>query len=951
MNLSNIKADALLGFILSATLACMMSSCKTLQFTDWVNPMIGTGGHGHTFPGACYPFGMMQLSPDTRLEGWDGCSGYHDSDHFIYGFSHTHLSGTGIPDYGDFLIMPGSGPFHDSMFSNQNYRSSFSKSSEKASPGYYSVLLNKDQILVELTVGLRTGMHQYQFKERDPVWVIVDLTHRDPLISAKFTKWHGSTLEAFRISSSWAKKQQMYFTARFSQPIQQVLFNKDSMKMAIFFAPGSESQILIHSAISAVDQKGANHNLLSEWNDFDFVSLMKRTRNAWNQHLGRIAVETQNVVHIVNFYTALYHCLVHPSLFQDVDGRYLDMDGVIRQAPKDDHFTVFSLWDTYRSTHPLYQLVYPDYNLRFIRTFLRQFKASGHLPVWELAANETWCMIGHHSIPVIANAWAHRNFDFDTALAKRAVFTTLTKGNYSGLPFMCNGFISSNESAESVSKTIENCLDFAAAKDMGVELPEFLHPRAYQNLYNPGTGFFQAKRNHSFLETFDPREVNFHYTEANAYQYLFGAHHDAAGLVSLFGGRMAMERKLDQLFTDTARLSGREQADITGLIGQYAHGNEPSHHVAYLYNYTNAQYKTQAILKRIMDNFYDNRPDGLIGNEDCGQMSSWYVFSALGFYPLHPFNAQYELGFPLFQKATIRTPGKKKIQFKLKSIGNPKWVESFAINGKETFFQFNLNYGDHLEFRMGSKPLTKLQQEPSELDNFLALPYVSHGHQVFEDSVSIVLSSPDGLPMEYCKDSVTQDPEMYMKAIHLKNSGKIYFRHKTGDPKGIWLQAEFFRKPKGIKLHLFSDFANQYAASGKDALIDGVSGGTDFRDGLWQGYQGQDVNLMIELDTNSWIEQCRIRFLQDQGSWILLPKKLLLQYSTDGVQYLKSESQVHQVPLNHEGAIIHEFVIPVKQNGKYLKIEAINAGLMPEWHLGAGGKSWLFCDEIIIDKK
>ncbi|HEX5624423.1 MAG TPA: GH92 family glycosyl hydrolase, partial [Saprospiraceae bacterium] len=524
---------------------------------DQVNPFIGTGGHGHTFPGAVFPFGMMQLSPDTRLEGWDGCSGYHDTDSVIYGFSHTHLSGTGIPDYCDVLFMPGTGAVHFNNGSKgePGYASAFKKSSETASPGFYQVELEKYGVTASLTTGKRSGMQAYRYAQPGQQWLLIDLKHRDPLIAAGFTAQSKNHIAGYRHSRSWAKQQSLFFHARFNKDIRSIRFSPDSLQLVLYFDSDAATALLAHVAISAVDAEGAEKNLMSEWNEFRFAELLQQTQMEWKSLLGRVEIEGRDSENKKIFYTSLYHTLIHPSLFQDVDGRYRGMDQKIHTAIAEDHYTVFSLWDTYRSTHPLYQWIYPEYNAKFIRTFLRHYEQSGHLPVWELAGNETWCMIGNHAIPVIANAWAHGALDFDTSLARIAVSSSLLKGSQSGLTFMGKEFISSEEESESVSKTIENSLDFAAALAMGcMDVPSG-GATAYRNLYHPRLGFFQAKQNNRFVTPFDPAEVNFHFTEANAWQYLFGAHHDLRGMTELFAldpgqqdGRSTFLMKLDSLF-------------------------------------------------------------------------------------------------------------------------------------------------------------------------------------------------------------------------------------------------------------------------------------------------------------------------------------------------------------------------------------------------------------------
>ncbi len=933
---------------------------------DFVNPFIGTGGHGHTFPGAAYPFGMMQLSPDTRLEGWDGCSGYHYTDSLIYGFSHTHLSGTGVPDYCDILFMPGTGDVHfnNGINGKEGYRSAFMKSKESAAPGYYKVFLEKYQIQVELTVGKRTGIHHYQFPSSAGQWVLVDLKHRDPLIAAGFTKYNENELAGYRISKAWADEQHIYFKTRFSKKIKEYKFSDDSLKMVLYFQDNGSKDLFAHVAISAVDASGADKNIKSEFNDFNFNKLVKGTQNIWNEFLSRIQIQDDKNDEKIIFYTALYHNLIHPSLFQDADSRYRGMDMKIHSTTADDHYTVFSLWDTYRSTHPLYQWIYPEFNSKFIRTFLRQYQECGHLPVWELAGNETWCMIGNHAIPVIANAFHHKQFDFDTALAKEAITNSILNGTNSGMKFMKKGFISAKEESESVSKTIENSVDFAAARSIGCLTGTPYHPDVYKNLFNPQTGFFQYKLNNSFSKIFNPKEVNHHYTEANAYQYLFGAHHDITGLINLFSlttpkiSRVEnFRRRLDSLFMTESDMSGRLLPDVTGLIGQYAHGNEPSHHMAYLYDYS-APLQTQQMVQKIKNDFYKNTPDGLIGNEDCGQMSSWYVFSALGFYPVNPFDAHYYLGYPSFEKVSIQIPNQKKITIIAEQKSGTNQVSDFKINGKSQSPRFQVHPGDHLEFVFGQKSIKPIVFNDStgiRSSDQVISPFVKKGERVFDDSTLVVLSSIQKYPIVYTFDTSSNKFLLFNDPLIIKEKTKLFFRHRIANHKEEWSFAEFSPKPKGMKLHLQTDFADHYTAGGKDALIDGLIGSDDYKDGLWQGYQGKDMKINLEFENPRYIKHIGIRFIQDQESWILMPEEVEFSCSIDGMDYKNIDLVKTKTSIQTEQKIVEEFFTePKNADGtktqcKYIWIRAKNPGKLPEWHRGAGGESWLFADEIIVE--
>lgn len=921
-----------------------------------MNPFIGTGGHGHCFPGATYPFGMMQLSPDTRTEGWDACSGYHYTDHSILGFSHTHLSGTGVPDYCDILLMPGNdtGDFKFEGNNIPDFSSNFDKRNEYAEPGYYKVFLERFGIQTELTVGKRTGMHRYLFKDNRKACVLVNLKHRDPVLTAGFKTIGKNFVSGFRLSSSWAKEQHVYFILKFDKPVLKFEMSKDSLYLLLHFDLDNSNSLITHTAISAVDTDGAEKNMESEFNGFDFEQMKLNTQKYWSNFLSRIKIKERDQDKRIIFYTSLYHCLIHPSLYQDVDGRYRGMDMDIHTTQQDDHYTVFSLWDTYRSTHPLYQLVYPEFNSKFIRTFLRQHKEAGHLPVWELAANETWCMIGNHSIPVIANAFAHKVYDFDTSFARQAIRESLLGKAYSGMNHMSKGYIGAQDESESVSKTIENCVDIAAAQTVGaISLSEF-SSRAYWNLYNPSSGFFEARSNQSFNPAFDPREVNFHFTEANAYQYQFGAHHDVDGLIRLFGSKnnfqnenSSFEEKLDKIFRESSEMTGRVQSDITGLIGQYAHGNEPSHHMAYLYNYISRGDKARYYIDQIKSGFYKNAPDGLIGNEDCGQMSSWFVWSALGFYPVNPYNAMLDAGLPSFSKSEIRIPGKERIEIRTNSLSvDNKSCELFR-NGLKSPLAININPGDRIEFKFNSAAgLDNNSYKPSTEDQNEAflLPFVKSGSEVFRDSIRIELASLRNVPIEY-RIKGSHQSSVYTTPITLYESGIIEFRHT--ETTNSWLTARFLKKSDNIGIKLLTEYANQYSASGNDALIDGLTGSLDFRDGYWQGYQGKNLELILHLKNQEMINKIDMRFLQDQKSWILFPSKLELYSSNDGRAFQLIDVIVTDVGINTTGALIETYSFLIKEKAKYFKIKAINSGKMPEWHIGAGGESWIFCDEII----
>jgi predicted alpha-1,2-mannosidase len=566
-----------------------------------VNPFIGTDGHGHTYPGSSMPFGMVQLSPDTRLDGWDGCSAFHDSDTIIYGFSHTHLSGTGCSDYGDILVMPFTGNI---SLKDYGFASSFSRTSETATPGYYSVFLEKYHVKAELTSTNRVGFHRYTFPADGKAGIVVDLKHRDKVLKSGITLVTNDEIEGYRISQAWAAKQMIYFVAKFSRPFNEV--NIDSLQAFLTFSDNKNEPVLVKLGISGVSIEGARKNLEAEIPEWDFDSIRLQAQVTWNAELGKIRLEGATDEKQVVFYTAMYHTMLQPNIFNDVDGQYRGRDFEVHKTQGFSYYTVFSLWDTYRAAHPLYTILETNRTNDFIKTFLRQYKEGGMLPVWELSSNETGCMIGYHAIPVIADAYLKGIHDYSASDALEAMKHSAMQDHLGLKYFKIKGYIPADKEGESVSKTLEYAYDdwciAMMAKKMGKEddYRTFIaRAQYYKNIFDPSTGFFRAKANETWFSPFEPAEVNFNYTEANAWQYAFYVPQDIEGLMELMGGREKFATKLDELFSTDSRTTGREQADISGLIGQYAHGNEPSHHMAYLYNFVLQPWKTQEIVHRI----------------------------------------------------------------------------------------------------------------------------------------------------------------------------------------------------------------------------------------------------------------------------------------------------------------------------------------------------------------
>ena len=694
------------------------------DYTKYVDPFIGTGGHGHTYPGAVLPHGMVQLSPDTRLEGWDGCSGYHYSDDYIYGFTHTHLSGTGCSDYGDILLMPmTSKPSPD----NKIYGSTFSHDKEKASPGFYSVQLNNG-VNVMLTATERVGFHHYIFGNGGTN-IILDLKHRDEVLESSVQVLNDHTIAGLRRSKAWADNQYVYFVIEFSVPFTEYGIWKDDKltektkevsgkNIKAFFSFGNMDKpvVMAKVAISGVSIEGAQRNMQAEATGWNFQAVADAAVKKWNKELSKIDVSSNDKKQLRTFYTALYHTMVVPNINMDVDGQYRGRDNKIHKAEGFTNYSVFSLWDTYRGAHPLYTIIDQKRTIDYIKSFLVQYQQGGRLPVWELSSCETDCMIGYHSVPVIVDAYMKGLNQFDTKLALEAMKKSST-WNHLGLPaLMDHGILEMDDEHESVSKTLEYAYDdwciAQFAKKLGAQQDYVNYIRraqSYKNLFNLQTGFMRPRKNGNWVSPFDPREVNNNFTEANSWQYSFYMPQDVEGYLNLIGGRKYMEEKLDDLFSENSQTTGRNQSDITGLIGQYAHGNEPSHHIAYLYNFTGAAYKTQAMVHRIMNEMYHDAPDGLSGNEDCGQMSAWYIFSALGFYPVAPGSPVYQIGSPAVAAASLRLENGKQFSIEAKDQNAKNvYVKKIELNGK----LLNRLYLTHDEIMAGGKLVFQMSSKP-----------------------------------------------------------------------------------------------------------------------------------------------------------------------------------------------------------------------------------------------
>ncbi len=797
-------------FFIALILTIAWSTCSTPRQDDLtllVNPFIGTGGDGHTYPGASMPFGMVQLSPDTRLIGQESCGGYYYTDGTILGFSHTHLNGVGEPEYRDVLFMPMRGkafltPGPENR-SSAGYRSRYRHSTEIAGPGYYSVMLDDYGIRAELTATLRAGMHRYTFPESENSHILIDLAHPGGAEDLYIRKVNDTDIEGLRRSHGWAYDQYVYFYARFSKPFISVDIASDdtilkgaeeahgkNVKAIVHYKTEKNEQILVKVGISAVSTEGACKNLEAEIPGWDFDEVALNTRNSWDEVLNKVAIEGGTPEQRQIFYTAMYHAFLSPDLFMDVDGQYRGVDHKVHTATGFTNYTVFSMWDTFRALHPLFTIMERERTADFIKSLLQKYDDGGRLPMWPLAGNYTDDMLGYHAAPVIVDAWAKGIRDFDTEKAFKAM-KKIAGMDRLGLKYYKKiGYLPYDRQGESVSKTLEYCYDDWCISQMaeGLGKPadyDLFHQRAhfYENVFDKSTGFMRGKSfDRKWLEPFDPM-VNSAYSEGNAWQYMF-VPHDIDGLIKLMGGDMEFSKWLDRLF------SLKDRRKNPGSIGQYWHGNEPSHHLAYMYDFAGEPWKTQKLVRRILNELYNEGPSGLAGNEDCGQMSAWYILSALGFYPVTPGLDIYAIGSPLFDKAVIHLENGKK--FTVRANNNSPlnvYIQSATLNGVPYFKSYisheDILNGGELIFEMGPEPNKKWgvkKNERAYTDNgekIVRIPYIVSGQQLFHDKTTITLGcDTQGADIRYTLDGSdpSQQSLVYTAPITIRQSTTLKMR-------------------------------------------------------------------------------------------------------------------------------------------------------------------------------
>ena len=808
--------------LLLLALAALGCSPRSADPVDYVNPFIGTGFHGHTYPGATTPFGMVQLSPDTRSGNWDACAGYHYSDTTIDGFSHTHLSGTGCADLADILFHPTTREIviHDGECVLQPYF--FSHDDERASCGYYAVTLPDVNIGVELTAAPRTGVHRYTFTGKGPRQVIVDLLHtitEEKIDLCELRRTAPGELAGMRRTQGWVPDQYVFFAARCSEPFADVQLLGDKQAV-LTFAPDVRT-LTIAVGLSSVSVENARMNSLAEVPELDFDAVYARAVGQWRKALGDIVVEGGSRDEMTNFYTAQYHTKLTPNLMSDVNGEYRRHDQTVARMPEgESYYSTFSLWDTFRAWNPLQTLVDTALVNDMIRSMLDMYDSTGELPIWPLASGETGTMIGYHAVSVIADAYLKgiRGYDADKALEAMIRSSNINKkgSDY----YTAQGYIPSNIKRESVSCTLEYAYDDWAiarmAQAMGRDdiFGEYARRALnYVNVFDGSTCFFRGRQSDgNWSAPFEEFATGRDYTEATPWHYRFFVPHDVNGLIQLFGSREAFIREMDRLFTLESDEMQLDVSDVTGLMGQYAHGNEPSHHMAYLYNYVGQPWKTQELTRRLLHEMYAPTPEGIIGNEDCGQMSAWYVFSSLGFYPVCPGSNEFALTAPQFPKAVVRLANGRTLTVTADNPRRSVYIASVALDGKpidRNYITYDeLMQGGELHFALRPRPDYERGTDDAAAPHSLtrgevvSIPYTTQNVSLFTDPIAVALATTtSGAEIRYTLDGSepTETSALYAapvpvdRSLTLKAKG---FKPGAAPSRTLTLEAEkaVFRK-------------------------------------------------------------------------------------------------------------------------------------------------------------
>jgi predicted alpha-1,2-mannosidase len=787
-----------------------------------------------------------------------------------------------------------------------------------------------------------------------------------------------------RRSRSWAKDQILFFYMKFERPIKEYgIAVNDGLQKGIKSANGknlkawfgfdlpADRKLHVKVGLSGVSMENAKLNLDTEIPAWDFNGLKSAAENAWNQELGKIEIKAGSKDQQTVFYTALYHACLNPNIYTDVNGEYRGTDLKVHKANGFTNYSVFSLWDTHRALHPLMTIINRKRTADWINTFLAQYQYGGMLPVWELSGNETFCMIGYHSVPVIVDAYQKGIRGFDAQLALKAMIDYSQSDRFGLREYGALGFVSNDKDHESASKTVEYAYDdwciAQLAKWLGKDSlyrQYQLRSQNYKNLFDPITQHIRGKVQGFWFSPFNATEVNNFFTEGNSWHYSFTAQQDIDGLIRLYGGSEGFAQKLEELFTTSASLSGREQADVTGLIGQYAHGNEPSHHMAYLFNYAGKPWRTQELVHKICTEFYPDQPDGLIGNEDCGQMSAWLVLSSMGFYEVTPGSGIYALGTPLFGEVKIHLENGKI--FSIKALNRSEknfYVDDVLLNGKmhpATFIKHaDIENGGELIFKMTDRPshlrgIKGTDRPHSKVDdeNFVAVPFFDMSTNKFKTTLSVVMKTLDpGAAIFYHvdeKDKQQKDFVQYTKTFVIDQTSNVEFYAEKKGVRSATVTQAFYKVPSDKTIAVLSEVNPMYTAGGKDALIDGITGTANWKTGEWQSYFAKDFEAIIDLQKLCPVNYVGIHVLQDVSPWIVYPKEVDFEISNDGKNYQPLVTVVNKVSMDEKGPVVQELGSNVKTVARFIRVKAKNGGVLPAWHESAGQPTHIFIDEVII---
>ncbi len=999
--------------ILIIALSILISSCskKPERKIDFADPMIGTGAHGHTFPGATTPFGMVQLSPSNGFKAWDWCAGYHYSDSILKGFAHNHISGAGLSGLGDFLFMPTHGELKVQAGTEEDpesgFRSRFSHKREKASPGYYSVMLDDYDIQVELTATPRVGVHRYTCEKEGKLNVIVDPTHNisERMFDAGVEIISDTEIRGYKTSNGEAGKRTSYFHAKFSLPFTEfgiaendiVLSSKKSgsglkTKSFVRFDVKKGQKLEVKVALSYVSYEGAKKNLQAEAANKNFDQVLTEAQNLWEEKLSKIDVSTDDIADKRTFYSGMYHAYISPNLISDVDGKYV-IEGK-QYHSSFPHYSNFSTWDTYRALHPLFTIIEHKATADFVNSLASRHHVSKvGLPIWELLGHDNACMIGYNAVSPMAEAvlkniegvQVERVYD---AIRATALSTEKHSPNYdkNGMEeYLKLGYITSRIGC-SVSKTTEqNYYDWSISKVAEMlnkkEDADFFKERStgYRSMYNSKEKFLYPKRatgewEMMSMSTWDDLKRN--YISGNIWGYSTYVPHDMESLIEMIGGKEAYNAWLDGIFNDTTAIGGHRHVDISGFIGKYGHGDEPSQHMPYLYNYSGQPWKTQALIPQVINLFYNDTPEGLINNEDLGQMSAWYIFSSLGFYPVNPASQTYIIGSPFFKQSSIQLESGKTFTVVANGVSDENiYIQSAKLNGKEYTKSYithqQLMAGGKLEFEMGSTPNKSWGVNDEDLpaskvdipidtsvvnSKMTFAPFDPNNVPIFDGQRTIELQckTPNAKIFYTLNgETPTQKSKQYSSPINIKANTvlkAIAYSEEKGE--SLMFEREYLEgKTFDAKKLTLEHNATGYGADNGSQLMDLEVSSTNYADGKWTGWNGKDMIATLDLGKNQQFKNVSVGYLTYPGVWIFPPKAIEVYVSEDGKEYSKVAEEKIFIDENHpkEPFVTRNILSMKNSGGRYLKVIARNMMAMPEWHGSSGHKPWIFIDEILVN--